>query len=518
MKICLLAAGRGTRMGQFKSVTHKGLLPLGNRAVISRIMDQFGMQCEFVVAVGHRQELIRDYLMLAHPGWRIHFVDVENFAGLGSGPGCSLYACREQLNEPFYFTACDTLIPTPLPKVEQNWMGVQLVTDIWNWCSVTVDAERRVHAIHYKEHVDAELAFVGLAFVQDHELFWHGMATNQHEIAGEFQVNNGLAALIGCGLTAIPLEWWDAGNEAHYQQLLSRFDKNYSFVGKTTDITYRVEDRVIKFFDDPDSSRMRYQRGIAHRGVFADVLENRGRFFSYRFAEGQLLSEVLDAHTCRAFLNWAEVRLWHSPDSVPDQFEASVRRFYQEKTLHRLEQYRERFLGGEKEGEIRINGISCAPAVDMVRDLGTEFFSNSIPSTFHGDLHPDNIVINPAKGFVLIDWRQSFGNLLVCGDRYYDLAKFLHVLELSVQTMEAGQYLLQEIGPAEFQVNHPCDFRTMEAMEVFWEHVAKQGYARHHILVLDALIFLNMAPLYEEKMARYLYHLGRYLLQRRLKG
>ena len=49
-------------------------------------------------------------------------------------------------------------------------------------------------------------------------------------------------------------------------------------------------------------------------------------------------------------------------------------------------------------------------------------------------------MIKTATGYCLVDWRQGFGTSVEVGDRYYDLAKFLHTLNLSVETMARGRF------------------------------------------------------------------------------
>ena len=62
----ILAAGKGTRMGQVDNNLNKALLPIKNKAVISHIIDFFPTDSEFVVAVGHKSQQVIDYLAAAH--------------------------------------------------------------------------------------------------------------------------------------------------------------------------------------------------------------------------------------------------------------------------------------------------------------------------------------------------------------------------------------------------------------------------------------------------------------------
>ena len=75
-----------------------------------------------------------------------------------------------------------------------------------------------------------------------------------------------------------------------------------------------------------------------------------------------------------------------------------------------------------------INGIKVERINEMLDKINWEkIYECAIPSNFHGDLQPENIIYN-GKDFTLIDWRESFGNSLVVGDSYYDLGKLYHAL------------------------------------------------------------------------------------------
>ena len=65
-KICILAAGKGARMENLAKDLHKGLLPLNNKPILSHIIDSFPKNIEIVMAVGHKKELVKQYLSVAH--------------------------------------------------------------------------------------------------------------------------------------------------------------------------------------------------------------------------------------------------------------------------------------------------------------------------------------------------------------------------------------------------------------------------------------------------------------------
>ena len=67
MKICILAAGKGTRMGKYGEKINKSLLPIRNKAIISHIIDSFQNSDEFVIALGYLGHQVKEYLSMAHP-------------------------------------------------------------------------------------------------------------------------------------------------------------------------------------------------------------------------------------------------------------------------------------------------------------------------------------------------------------------------------------------------------------------------------------------------------------------
>lgn len=509
--VCILAAGAGSRSRAGAMGMHKALLPVGNRAVLTRIIGQFAPGSRFVLALGHHAEQIREYLAVAHPEVDAVCVAVDRIAGAGAGPGYSLLACRPHLPGPFVFTACDTLVPAAIPAADRNWIGVHPVDRPERWCTAAT-AGGRVTGLFYKLAGTPPVGFIGIAGVRDHSRFWQGLERGLATQA-ESQVVPGLEALVEPGLEAVELPWHDTGDEAGYAALLARFEANYSFVGKTTDATYRQDDRIIKFFADPEVARRRFLRGRGHPEAFAGVLEHRGHFYSCRYVEGVPLPECLDAARLGALLAWLQAAFWRPSQCDAGAFAAACRRFYRDKTLDRLAAY---LAGAGEPAPLRIGRLACPPVAELVAGLPDAFWGGGLASTFHGDLHADNVVVGADGRFTLIDWRQDFAGETAYGDRYYDLAKFFHTLDFSVQAMRDG-FRIRGSGP-ELAIDHDPlpDADALQA--AFWAFCADQGYDRHRILVLNALIFVNMAPLYDRPLADYLYLLGRRRLAEALAG
>ncbi len=168
-KVCILAAGIGSRMKPFTQSINKSLLPVNFKAVISHIIEKFDTDIEFVIAVGHQKETVIDYLACAHSDRKFTIVEVDRFTGKGSGPGYSLLQCRNFLDLPFVFFASDTLVLEGIPSPAENWLGVSAVTNTREYCTVDISNDKIVK-LDDKVISNNKNAFIGVAGVKDHNI------------------------------------------------------------------------------------------------------------------------------------------------------------------------------------------------------------------------------------------------------------------------------------------------------------------------------------------------------------
>lgn len=110
-KVLLTTSGLGSRLGNLTKFTNKSLVRVGDKAVISHIIETYPKDVEFIVTLGHYGSHVKQYLSLAHPDRNITFVEVDNYMGEGSSLLYSISLCEEYLQCPFVFHACDTLLP-----------------------------------------------------------------------------------------------------------------------------------------------------------------------------------------------------------------------------------------------------------------------------------------------------------------------------------------------------------------------------------------------------------------------
>ena len=177
-KVCILAAGAGSRMRPFTEHINKSLLPVNFKAVISHIIEKFDTSIEIVVAVGHLKETVVEYLDCSHKDRKITIVEVDRFSGTGSGPGYSLIQCRDHLKSPFIFFASDTLVLEDVPPPIENWLGIAPVTETKEYCTAKI-VDEKVVGLDDKVVSDNENAFVGVAGVKDYEVFFNALSKNE---------------------------------------------------------------------------------------------------------------------------------------------------------------------------------------------------------------------------------------------------------------------------------------------------------------------------------------------------
>lgn len=520
-KVCILAAGIGNKIGDISEQVNNALLPVNNKAVISYIIEKFPAKTEYVVAVGYKKEAVMDYLKLAHPDRKFTFVQIDKFSGPGTGPGYSILQCRKHLAEPFVFFTADTMVLEDIPTVDQNWMGIAPVRETELYCTVRI-RNNLVIQLDNKIKTDNKFAFIGLGGVKDHEEFFAALKHDQENQKDQGQVVSGFVRLIEQQLTPIGFTWFDTGSQKNYQQTNQNFSggtANFDF-SKGDELLYFVNGRVIKFFADAKVAKNRYERATKYLKGLAPKMEGyRGNFYSYKLIQGQTLYSVLDGKQVRDFLAWASKNLW-KPVKLDarkkKEFSGASLRFYKDKTLQRIEAYKQKI--GEPERLI-INGLPVPSVEDLLKKVDWEKLADSMPVPFHGDLQFDNVLyVEDSHGkhqYVLLDWRQDFGGVTYAGDVYYDLAKLYGGVTMSYPLIKEGMFTY---SATDTSANYKYFIKSdlIEAKEELEQFILKNKYDLAKVRLLAAIIFLNMAPLHNDPFDRLLYHFGRFQLHKAL--
>lgn len=105
MKAVILAAGKGTRMGDLTKDTPKPLLTIKNKTLIQYKLDILPLECdEIIIIIGYLGDKIRNYFGDNFNGKKITYVYSEPF-----GTGYALWKARQYLSGKFLVMCGDDL-------------------------------------------------------------------------------------------------------------------------------------------------------------------------------------------------------------------------------------------------------------------------------------------------------------------------------------------------------------------------------------------------------------------------
>ena len=512
-KFCILAAGKGTRNNYIANL-HKALLPLENKPVISHIIDKLDDSIEIVIALGYKSEQVKSYVKTIHVNRKITFVEVDNYDGKGSGPGYSLLCCKPELQEPFVFTSVDTLIDDDINimNINENWLGISKVEvqDSLSYC--LVNGSKYLDSLYYGSGTSA---YIGMAGIYEYDKYWEGL--EQHKILkDEYQVIHGFDGLEHIKL--INFTWYDTGNNKAYEKVRKVFN-NEIVANKSAEAIFIDKGKVVKYFSDTDMVTARIERAKYLHGNVPDVTLINKNMYSYDYVPGQLLSEVTDEVILSSFLDFCHSQLFTFKFDKTDEFLKDCKSMYEDKTKERIKP----MIGTGLDNIRSINGIDVEPIKNLLDKINWDmFYDNAIPSCFHGDLQPENIIYNSAQQkFVLLDWRDSFGKSQEVGDVYYDLSKLYHALLINGKSILEGKYDYK-LDKNSVSIYFYAKSNLVYLMNDLERFCNDKNYDWKAVELLGILQYLNICTLYDNfqngKYGKFLFLYGKYLLTKYMEG
>jgi dTDP-glucose pyrophosphorylase len=512
-KFCILAAGKGTR-NKAISKLHKGLLPLENKAVLSHIIEKIHESVEIVIAVGYKSNQIKDYLLLIFPERKITYVDVENYENTGSGPGLSLYLCKDHLQCPFVFTSADTMTDENyyFHSVTQNWVGADTVSKTSSSSYCLIDGDQKFNKFYFGSGTNA---FIGIAGIFDYELFWNSLSA-KNLINGEHQVLNGFNDLKEMSINWF--NWYDTGNPDAYMKARNHYNKEIVAL-KNNEALYIENNKVIKYFSDPNIVTSRIKRTEHLNGTIPKVVKLNDYMYYYDYLDGTTLSSITDETILAKvipfwFDNLGSKTMRPSLRHKMSEFKRNCQLMYRDKTVDRCQYFADTDLD-----DIQIiNGIKVEPINTMLSKVDWHgIYNQSIPTKFHGDFQPENIIYNGE--FNLIDWRDSFGDNIEYGDFYYDLGKLYHALLINGQDVNNRLYKIV-LSENSASITHHTRNNLLFLLKELKTFCTTRNYSWENVQLLGILQYLGISSLYqnfqEGEYGRFLFLYGKYLLSKHL--
>jgi dTDP-glucose pyrophosphorylase len=517
-RVCIPTAGTGSRLGDLTKFINKSLVGIANRPTLSHLIEQFPADTEFVIALGHKGNLVREFVELAYPERQFFFAEVVPFEGSGSGLGLSLLACKQYLQQPFVFLSCDTLVKETIPAPSDNWMAYAEVADLLPYRTLAIQGEQ-VAAICEKGvgRNDTHKAYIGLAGIQDYQSFWAAMQDGGAE-AIESGEAYGMRALLSHNIQAHGFTWCDTGNPPALARARSIYQEADApnILEKANEAIWFVGNQVIKFSDDQKFIANRVKRVQELQGFVPDVTGASAHMYRYPKVDGKVMSEVVTLPLFEQLLERCKL-FWTKKALMPvkeKSFKTTCMKFYRDKTFERVALFYKNF--DRQDGTESINGVPMQRLDDLLNSIDWEWLSHGLPGRFHGDFHFENILwSSETKHFTFLDWRQDFGGDLSTGDIYYDFAKLLHGLIICHELIVKDLYKVEWISDAisfDFlrkQVLVECECH-------FGEWLVAEGYDKKKVWVLTALIYLNIAALHHYPYSLLLFGLGKSMLENEL--
>ena len=512
MKVCLLAAGKGTRNSSIRGL-HKALLPIENKPAISHIINKIPSTIGIVIAVGYKSDQLKTYIKEVYPDRDIEFVDVDNFDGPNSGPGYSLLCCEKYLQEPFVFTSIDTLIKEEYPYMEctYDWIGGSKVKieQSSKYCLIKCKNTVYLDKLYYGE---GDYAYIGIAGIYNYGQFWDNLK-NPKLINNEYQVINGFD---GLDLKVLDCTWYDIGNNESYNEVRKIYH-NEVVANKNNEALLIDNNKVTKFFDDVNRVKQR-----VNRSKFipcSNIKQINPNMYSYDYITGDILSDIYNEKILHKFLVFYWDNFYAHRATKDDTFLADCRIMYEEKTRNRLNP----LFGSELDKIEIINGIRVKPIKEILDSIDwNKIYDLSIKTRFHGDLQPENVLYNwKTKEFHVIDWRESFGFNTEFGDCYYDLSKLYHGLLINGTTIMQGHYGY-EIDGDRANINFMIKNNLYSLRKIFKDFCNSTNFCWENIKLLAIIHYMSICNLYTEfdnnRYGNFLFLYSKYLLSNRDLG
>lgn len=506
--VLITTSGTGSRLGKYTKFTNKSLVNVGDKYAICRILESHPEETQFVITLGYYGNLVRDFLELAYPTKSFQFVPVDRFEGEGSSLVYSMLQAKEYLQNPFYFHCCDAIVDDKIEEVRENTLFVAEGKDVQSYSSVTT-VNNEVLQMNAKGAHDYTYLYTGISYIHDVEHFWKWMDT----IYSEDKLNTSLSDIhaiqkmlqTGCKFSVNVLSsWYDTGNQKSYADACKHYACAYDILEKETESLCFLGDSVIKFINNTQTNEKRYLRGKSLGNLCPEILGKRDQFLKMKFIRGTLVSESKQYDEVVSLCKWAKQHLWIEPSSNPDYKNVCLR-FYKTKTLERIAQLP--FLPEER---LTVNGLFVGRIYDLLAQVDFSMLCTDTFTKFHGDFILDNI-IKTENGYCLLDWRHEFDKELFYGDMYYDLAKLRHNIIFNHKNIMQGLYTIDTSGRSA-TVELKCNYSLLHQLDAFESFCREQGYSMKKIKTLTAIIWLNMAPLYEGKLREFLFYFGKYNL------
>ncbi|MEW5926377.1 MAG: sugar phosphate nucleotidyltransferase [Gemmatimonadota bacterium] len=222
MKVVIPLAGKGTRLRPHTHVTPKPLLKVGDKPVMSYILDdlrELGVN-EAVVITGHLKEKVQEYMEREYPDFQAVYVEQTEQRGTADAVALAEPYAHDELLIIFVDTLfdADLSVVKTLPADVAGVIWAKEVEDYQRFGVIVTDENGFMQRIIEKPSEPiSRLANIGLYYIRDWKLLFEGI---RHVMAsapggaGEYYLTDAFQYMVdhGAKIKTIAIEgWYDAG-------------------------------------------------------------------------------------------------------------------------------------------------------------------------------------------------------------------------------------------------------------------------------------------------------------------
>jgi len=178
-KVLILTSGTGSRLHELTVNLNKALVAVAGKATISYIIESYPKNVVFVVTLGYLGEQVKEFLLKNHSDRKIEFVWVYKYSGDGSSQGYSTLQAKNNLQCPFIFHCCDTIVVETIPLPDYNWVAGYIVDkndaiDVKQYRGHKVSSGKLIK-LNDKGILGSDSLHIGLIGIYDYKTFWESL-------------------------------------------------------------------------------------------------------------------------------------------------------------------------------------------------------------------------------------------------------------------------------------------------------------------------------------------------------
>ena len=519
-KVLITCSGLGSRLGDLTNFTNKSLVRVGRSPVLTKIIESYPKDTQFVITVGHYADHMRQYVQIAHPDLQIEIVDVDKFEGDGSSLAYSMLQAKDQLQCPFIFHACDTITSQHDDNVSQNCIWVSNNRKGSSSYRTALSHGKQLKIIQEKGSSEVDPIYIGKCLIKDYKAFWSVLERIYDTCSGDKSLSDchAINEMLLQGHAFVvkeEIDWVDIGNLDSLHAARLKFKEDTNVLDKADESIFFVDDKVIKFFHNTEVVESRVKRVEHLNKTTPQIVDSTKNFFSYKKFDGEVLSrsDKFNEDLMSNLLDWANDKLWSKKTSTC--LRQMSKDFYIKKTEDRIKKYHtDRMIS---ECDVTINGTKVPKTSVLLEEASGLLLDHLHSSYFHGDFILENVLMGNDNNFTLIDWRQDFAKSIQFGDAYYDLSKMNHNLIVNHDLINEGHYRIQ-INEDNVNVDVLCSKKFLDARKSIEKFCKDHEFNIKKIDALTSIIWMNMAPLHDKHFGDFLFYFGKYNLMRAMKN